>query len=148
MSATQLAVELLQWFGFLLVAAAVELVIAATYTRRKVRADVKADVTQLLHGELFPKLEGLGQMRGGVDPTQLANRRWQLEEDRARVKALILAELTRRMGNPLTAAASFKLIPRDLMDAAARAGERWMDVLEPILDLATKEEGQPTSWNT
>ncbi len=72
-------------------------------------------------------------LKGGVDPRDAVSARWSKAEEKATTKAAIFAWLAEKLG-PERGSLAMKVIPKDIMDAAIRAGDRWEGVLEPILD--------------
>lgn len=143
-----------------LLQAAVEVVVAKTYTRPKVRADVAADALALIKANVPGIMRDVlaeskpGAMRGGVDPSDAAARRWEVKAEkdaqRATTRTAIFAWLVETFG-----AEEARVIeawcPKDIMESAVNAGDRWRPLLEPIVRAgakrgATKSAARPAGF--
>lgn len=131
----------------LALAAAMEFVVAALYTRRMVRRDIKADIEAAkaeLTAALGARIDALkpATLANGLDPRDAAQARWakkaEKEAEAAETRSAIFAFLTERFGP--NARAVWQWVPEDIMDNAIEAGSKWRFILDPILKKAVAQE--------
>lgn len=130
----------------LVAAAAIEIAVAHFFTRPKVRADVRTDAQAMLDARLPALLDeaiqrGKKTLTGGLDPQDMAARRWQAKADkdaqRAETRVAIFAWLTDKFG-PEQARVIEAWLPKDIMEAAVNAGGNWLPLLEPVIAAGRK----------
>lgn len=114
-----------------------EFIIAAAWTRRKVREDTlaavaaaKADLLADLTKLLTPP--AVGALRGDMDPADLNDRKAAKAAKRTRTEVAILAELGSRFG-PVKSRMVWEWLSEETRARVIAAGDRYNFVLEPLL---------------